>query len=544
MSHMFRRCLSALCALGLLIAVIVAGPAQAQSPIVLDTWVVDSSHAVVNGSVISERVVLVRDVPHTVWEVDVDETVLGDDLPPVQVVTIGGPHPNGMRLIVSHQAPLAMGAEVQLGLTPVAPNLRNQAGLGDQAYLVAGGAAGAASLNGLALGPQGAGDYMLVGPSWDSFGSGVGYRVNPDNSGMTAGATVNAAQRGFDLWENDSGSLINFTFLGTTNKTQAGGSDGLNTVTFNSNPPSFAQARFWVNGANEIVEFDIEVDPAFGVADGPQSGKYDLATTVAHEAGHAVGLTHTIQTDPNHPYPPANELMFWSITQGAGPKSLGAGDKDGVAVLYPAPTAPVITSCDDVDPSGYNVIDMNTGASGIGTPGNDLILGTNNPDRIKGFGGNDVLCGRGGIDRIEGGSGEDLIFGEGGSDRIWGDADDDVIWAGSGADKVYGGSGDDQLFGQGGQDRLYGHAGNDTLQGNSQSDRIDGGDGNDILRGSSGKDEMYGGAGNDELYGGDNTDYLDGGPGNNDLADGQRGRDNPIVPGVSGCVAAEQRVSC
>src|SRR3954454_18070870 len=55
-----------------------------------------------------------------------------------------------------------------------------------------------------------------------------------------------------------------------------------------------------------------------------------------------------------------------------------------------------------------------------GTPGNDVIAGSNAADTINGLGGNDVICGRGGSDKIDGGDGGDRIAGDTGLDTIKG----------------------------------------------------------------------------------------------------------------------------
>lgn len=196
------------------------------------------------------------------------------------------------------------------------------------------------------------------------------------------------------------------------------------------------------------------------------------------------------------------------------------------------------------------------------TPTNtsDVILGTTGDDIIRGLGGDDIICGGSGRDRIWGGGGDDLIFGgfdidrivggpgndtihgDGGSDRIEGGPGDDVLNGDSGADRISGDGGDDVINGGGGQDRIWGDTGDDTIQGSHQSDRLYGGAGDDVLRGAKGQDVIYGGDGDDDMFGGDNTDYLNGGAGD-DYADGQRGADNPLVAGQSGCIA-ETRKSC
>lgn len=189
---------------------------------------------------------------------------------------------------------------------------------------------------------------------------------------------------------------------------------------------------------------------------------------------------------------------------------------------------------------------------GWGEDGNDRIVGSNQANRLFGGEGDDRLWGRGdddelaggpGRDRISGGNGDDTIEGNEGSDWIYGGPGRDAITGSSGADQIWGDGGNDTVFGGGGLDRIWGGAGDDTLQGNHNSDIIFGGDGNDTLRGAAGKDRLFGEDGDDQLFGGDNSDWLNGGTGT-DYGDGQRGKENPLDPGVRGCVNLASKVRC
>ncbi len=88
----------------------------------------------------------------------------------------------------------------------------------------------------------------------------------------------------------------------------------------------------------------------------------------------------------------------------------------------------------------------------IGTPGDDVLTGTNGADVIMGFGGDDTIVGGNG---------------------------DDVICAGYGDDDVDGGNGKDRLAGQQGDDTLAGGNGKDVLDGGAGNDEGDGGNGKD-----------------------------------------------------------------
>lgn len=80
-----------------------------------------------------------------------------------------------------------------------------------------------------------------------------------------------------------------------------------------------------------------------------------------------------------------------------------------------------------------------------GTPGDDLIAGTPQADRIIALEGHDDIQARGGDDVVDGGPGDDELFG------------------GAGHDTVGGGSGDDYLDGRAGDDTLTGGAGRDRF---------------------------------------------------------------------------------
>ena len=104
----------------------------------------------------------------------------------------------------------------------------------------------------------------------------------------------------------------------------------------------------------------------------------------------------------------------------------------------------------------------------VGTPGDDVLVGTS---------GNDVIVGR---------EGDDVLVGLGGSDRLCG------------------GPGDDMMSGGGGTDWLLGQAGNDMMSGD---------DGGDLLIGSTGNDMIRGGDSADFIHCGLGTDFADGGLG-------------------------------
>jgi hypothetical protein len=122
-------------------------------------------------------------------------------------------------------------------------------------------------------------------------------------------------------------------------------------------------------------------------------------------------------------------------------------------------------------PYAYCTIEC-TGGNCEGTPGNDVICGSQGSDTIYGYGGADCIRSGQGVDIVYGGDGDDCIYGGIGSDSLFG---------GDGNDQIEGGWGFDTVFGDGGDyDLLDGGQCNDRLQGGTgSSDYCFGGTGND-----------------------------------------------------------------
>ena len=111
-----------------------------------------------------------------------------------------------------------------------------------------------------------------------------------------------------------------------------------------------------------------------------------------------------------------------------------------------------------------------------GTTGNDVIIGDDKENSVRGNGGVDRICTGGGRDFVAA-CGDDEC-----SQRL-------LVKGGGGNDNLAGGDGDDQFFGGGGDDDISAAGGDDE---------IFGGKGDDILRGFTGEDVLSGGPGNDQ----------------------------------------------
>jgi len=147
-----------------------------------------------------------------------------------------------------------------------------------------------------------------------------------------------------------------------------------------------------------------------------------------------------------------------------------------------------------------------------GTPGRDILVGTQRGDRIHARGGDDAIRALGGRDVARGGEGDDHIFlGPGILTRI-GEIGE-FGYGGPGDDRVYGQTGDDSLAGGGGNDGIYGGPGSDILFGGSGDDLLKGGRAYDILDAGTGKDVIRAGPGDDEVSDGVGQDRFHLGPG-------------------------------
>ena len=161
-----------------------------------------------------------------------------------------------------------------------------------------------------------------------------------------------------------------------------------------------------------------------------------------------------------------------------------------------------------------------------GSPGADLLLGSDLPNVLSGLGGDDTLQAVGADDTLRGGDGNDsLLMSESAANLDGGPGTDTVDFSirtdpltitiddkpGDGA------SGETTEVGTD-IENVVGGSGDDTIEGSEAPNRLDGGGGNDILHGLGGDDTLQGSAGDDTLLADPGSDVLSGGDGT-DLAD-------------------------
>ncbi len=480
---------------------------------------------VVRGEVLSRTYVDVGGIVTTRTVVEVDQTVTGTAAGTIVVETEGGITDDGLIQVTSHQPELELGAIVELELeraTGAGLATANEAtsdDSSDQVFRVVGDEEGETVLvegdeddlagegfHGFAA-EQNATNYVLKDYSFDQFPTGVPYVVNPNTSDVAGTGELAAVQAGFQVWENDPFSDINFDYAGSTTVTSRA-LDGQNAVFWAPGSGFLGRATTWFTADGRVVEFDIHLNSDFAWADLPSGPQFDIRSVVIHESGHALGLGH----------PPGDEsVMFESLFQGATKWNLSTGDLAGIGVKYGIPT------CGGQLPT---ILGTAAGERIDGTNGDDIIFAGAGDDTVYGHGGNDIICGFDGDDTIYGGDGDDTVYGE---------ADDDVLRGGYGNDTLEGGYGIDDAKGEWGVDLVRGGPGNDIVGGGPGDDRVEGGSGNDIVRGGPqnddlwgnagddklvgqmGEDVLHGGTGRDNLQGNEHDDVLDGGPGNDRL---------------------------
>ena len=225
------------------------------------------------------------------------------------------------------------------------------------------------------------------------------------------------------------------------------------------------------------------------------------------------------------PTVPSDEIATCTIIGTPGADILNGSN--GPDVICP------LGGTDSIDAlGGDDIVVMGTGAKTInGGSGNDEINGSESDDILTGGDGHDVIFGFDGADQIDGGDGEDVVNGDEAGDDIEGGTGVDVIKGGSGNDRLDGGLGNDQVGGSTGDDLIDGDEGNDFLQGDEGVDSLSGGDGRDVMDGGEDNDRINGDADNDKIVGGAGKDRIKGDAGDDEL---KGSRDNDQINGGSG----------
>ncbi|MCB4377613.1 MULTISPECIES: hypothetical protein [unclassified Synechococcus] len=163
-------------------------------------------------------------------------------------------------------------------------------------------------------------------------------------------------------------------------------------------------------------------------------------TTIVHEIGHALGLSHPGGVGENPGWDVWNSIMSYNNRPGLNEDPVWFRPLDIQALQ-----------------SIWGAEDDQLVSNLVGTAGADFIsglIGQVNSETIDGSDGNDTLRGYGGGDYLIGGNGNDLMGGNFGRDTLVG---------GAGNDEMNGGQGGDDMSGGAGADIVRGGAGKNTI---------------------------------------------------------------------------------
>ena len=134
------------------------------------------------------------------------------------------------------------------------------------------------------------------------------------------------------------------------------------------------------------------------------------------------------------------------------------------ATLDYSPTGGGVVSFVDGIWGGFTIANGVVIEDAFGGKGNDVILGNDSANQLRGRKGDDYMEGRDGDDMMWGNNGADEMYGQGGDDTMRGDSNDDYLNGGDGNDLLIGGTGTDTLNGGAGDDMLRGQNGADVFE--------------------------------------------------------------------------------
>jgi hypothetical protein len=213
-------------------------------------------------------------------------------------------------------------------------------------FVVVGGRQGKIS-----LGSSASSGYSYDGIHWASADLPVEYYVNEDGTPDVSGTNeFLSVQASFQTWENDSGSYIDYTYMGTTSRSGSS-NDGFNVVSWQSIDGSggtLAETSYWYESSTKLLfEFDIVFDEDETWSVSSELGKYDVRNIGTHEVGHTLVLNDLYDLAD------AEETMYgYSSTGETKKRNLYTGDIAGVRSIYGSST---ITYTIDTNPTGLQI---------------------------------------------------------------------------------------------------------------------------------------------------------------------------------------------
>jgi len=143
----------------------------------------------------------------------------------------------------------------------------------------------------------------------------------------------------YQVWEDDTASTVDYTYIGFTSGKSWGSNDGINIFCWRyiDGPGNvLAQANMWgqtvAPDRMKITDADVRLDTgdSWSAADACPGDKFDVQNVGTHEVGHVTGLADIYDAAD------ADMTMYGYASPGETKKrTLAWGDQDGLYALYP-----------------------------------------------------------------------------------------------------------------------------------------------------------------------------------------------------------------
>lgn len=255
---------------------------------------------------------------------------------------------------------------------------------------------------------------------------------------------------------------------------------GVLRIAWTSAGPDEQSHAYEVAGSEKAADIWLNLDAPWD--EGFDTGSYGLSTLI-HEIGHAIGLTHPFEGPTRLPVEDegyANTLM--SYTAYVGWPGSWVDHEPSTPMLYDVMAIQHLYGANRAYRTGDDTYVFRQGQAYFETlwdaGGNDTIVWEATSQGTL-------------IDLREGAwsqLGNALTFWSSDFLQSWQGRDTVAIAFGASIENAIGGAADDRLIGSEGPNSLEGRAGNDTLEGGAGNDTLDGGAGDDWLDGGAGLD--------------------------------------------------------